>query len=217
MTNQEFIESIALEGEEWRDVVGFEGCYMASSLGRIISLKRMISYDYNGQKQRVANFRILKQSILKNGYKYVKIRDNSNGKKKLRAVHRLIASTFIANIDNKPYIDHINGNKADNRITNLRWCTPKENSNNPHALRKNVETHLGKKAWNEKTVLCFRGSEIIKIYQNSTIAEKDGFLQQSISKCCRGKMHSHKGLQWMYLSDYEFLINKSKNLSSIGE
>ena len=62
------------------------------------------------------------------------------------AVHKLVARAFIPNPENKPVIDHINGNRADNRIENLRWVTQKENVNNPNTRYKNVYSS-NRKVW----------------------------------------------------------------------
>src|SRR5690606_35148410 len=66
-------------------------------------------------------------NLNKNGYVYVNLKNHPDSKN-IR-VHILVAKHFIPNPDSKPYVDHINGVKTDNRVENLRWCTAKENSN----------------------------------------------------------------------------------------
>ena len=63
---------------------------------------------------------------------------NLSGIRVPQLVHRLVAKAFIPNPENKPFIDHINGNRADNRIENLRWVTQRENVNNPNTKYKSV-------------------------------------------------------------------------------
>ena len=67
-----------------------------------------------------------------NGYHQVGL----SGSRKTAFVHRLVAEAFLPNPENKPCVDHINGNRADNRIENLRWVTHKENCNNPNTKYK---------------------------------------------------------------------------------
>lgn len=71
--------------------------------------------------------RIIKCELEEKGYLRLSIKNN--GKKKHYAVHRLVAIAFIPNIDNKPQVDHINGDKLNNCVDNLRWVSNKENSN----------------------------------------------------------------------------------------
>ena len=79
----------------------------------------------------------------KNGYFFVSL--FQNGKNKIFLLHRLVAEAFIPNPDNKPCIDHINGDKTDNRVENLRWCTYKENMNNPITKKRLSESRIGMK------------------------------------------------------------------------
>lgn len=126
--------------EIWKPVVGYEGLYEVSNLGRVRSLRK-------------ASKTILKQRHI-NGYLVVGLFDN-NYKQHLGLVHRLIASAFIPNPENKPEIDHINTQRDDNRIENLRWATKIENSNNELTLQKKRllvgerSTRFGKKTSEE--------------------------------------------------------------------
>ena len=95
--------------------------------------KEYIIYE-NGDLFDLENKYFLKKHKTGNGYQDYCF---SNGEDRLyKSVHRLIAESFIPNPENKPYIDHINTIKTDNRIENLRWVTEKENSNNPITIEK---------------------------------------------------------------------------------
>jgi hypothetical protein len=118
--------------------------------------------------------KILKQSNT-NGYTQVSLR--KNGKGKLYRVHRLIALAFIPNPDNKPFVDHIDNNKSNNYIDNLRWCTNQENSCNRQLSSKNTSGYKGVNFY--KTYNCWRAeiklngkSHHIGYYQNIEDAVK---------------------------------------------
>lgn len=70
MTNEEFIKSISLEGEIWKDVIGYEGLYMVSSFGRVISLERKVS---NGKSFRIVPFSIKKPNIINDRVNYKRL------------------------------------------------------------------------------------------------------------------------------------------------
>lgn len=109
--------------KEWKEIKGYEGKYIISNYGEIISLPR---YKENNSKlQYVPPKEICRYINKYNGYIYVQLWNNSNYKN-IR-LHRLVAENFIPNPENKCQINHIDGNKQNNRIDNLEWCTASEN------------------------------------------------------------------------------------------
>lgn len=72
---------------------------------------------------------------------YVSVTLFIEGKNKHLLVHRLVAENFIPNPEGKKEVDHINGDKTDNRVENLRWVTRKENVNNPITMENNIKAH----------------------------------------------------------------------------
>lgn len=106
------LDSNDLSGEEWRDVIGYEGLYQVSNFGRIKSF----------HKGKVI---IRKLVTLIDGYKQISL--DKGGCRKCKNVHELVAKAFIPNLENKPIIDHYDRNTANNCIWNLRWVTNSEN------------------------------------------------------------------------------------------
>lgn len=112
--------------EVWKDVIGYEGLYQVSNLGRVKSYPKKW-YCGNGMNNlKFHNGILLKTHVTYNGY--AKVALCKKGKNKHLLIHRLIAEAFIANIDKKPCVNHINGIKTDNRIENLEWATYSENT-----------------------------------------------------------------------------------------
>lgn len=97
--------------EFWKDIEGYEGLYQVSNIGQVKSL--------------ISN-KILKPAPTKDGYLTVIL--CKNGKKKHFRVHRLVAAAFLPNEDELPEVDHINGDRADNRVCNLQWISNIENN-----------------------------------------------------------------------------------------
>lgn len=126
--------------EEWRPVKGFEGIYEVSSFGSVRSADRITHYS-DGRTGRMSG-KILSPTFAGGGYaRVILVKD---GIKFPKNVHRLVAEAFIPNPSNLPFIDHINCARNDNRVENLRWCTPRENNLNPITNRRMSISHLGK-------------------------------------------------------------------------
>ena len=119
----------------WKFIQGTDNKMIVTSTGRIF--KRHTIRTGFGKKKHIigwSEFREVNLSNARLGYLQVGL----SGSRKTAFVHRLVAEAFIPNPENKPAVDHINGNKQDNRIENLRWVTQKENNNNPNTKYKCV-------------------------------------------------------------------------------
>lgn len=109
-----------------KQLKGYEGKYEITDDGVVYSIKRK---SRNG---RPIGGRVLKGGTYPNGYKYVILRDDY-GNDNRSMVHRLVAQTFIQNPHNLPCVNHLDGNKQNNCITNLEWCTHLDNVR--HAIK----------------------------------------------------------------------------------
>lgn len=138
--------------------------------------------------------RMLTQTKDKYGYCVVCLYEN--GKRYSVKVHRLVAKAFVENKDNKPQIDHIDGNKENNIYTNLRWVTPKENSHNPITHARHVATITPPKR-KKMAVVCV---ETGTLYEGLRAAERHTNVAHSeISACCKGRRQSAGGYRWRYV------------------
>jgi hypothetical protein len=125
--------------EVWLDCVGFEGFYQVSNFGNVRSVERMVM-NRVGNGLRKSPAKLLKQCLSKSGYWIVSF--CADGVKSNQTVHRLVCRAFIDNPKNKPQVNHKNGIKTDNQVSNLEWVTVSENG--LHAYRV-----LGVQAWNK--------------------------------------------------------------------
>lgn len=125
------------EIEIWRDVIGYEGHYRVSSLGRVMSLKT---------RRAGLCGSILKPQPKASGYLNVGL--HKDGKQSTRLIHQLVAAAFCPNPENKPWVNHIDTNRAHNRAQNLEWSTPTENT--LHGVHFGVGTGAPRKLTDEQ-------------------------------------------------------------------
>lgn len=162
---------------EIRPVVGYEGKYSVSNTGEVFSH----NYRQTGQTRE------LKPWKDKLGYLYVDL--CQDGKQKQHLIHRLVLQAFVPNPENKPCCDHIDTNPSNPHVSNLRWVTTKENSNNPITRKKNSEAHKNKTIYkfrNKKTAEEFIGI----VYDFRT---KYDLNQGDVSGLIHGRHKSVKG------------------------
>ena len=187
-----------LEGEEWRALHSFEHYYV-SSLGRVASVRN----------NTARLLRLTRQTYRNRTYAYVCLMES--GKRRKVRVHRLVAEVFLSNPHNFKEIDHINNDGTDNRISNLRWCTHKENMNNPITAeiqkryrtfdpdRPDAKKWINRHEGERKRVGQFLDGILIKEFSSIGEAERVGFVKCSISAVCHGRNKTYRGYVWKFL------------------
>lgn len=177
--------------EEWRDVVGYDdmykGMYQVSNMGRVRSLDRI---DSVGKRQ---HGRILKAHPNSRGYMQVYLMKNGNGNS--ITVHRLVATAFIDNLDNKPYINHKDEDQHNNNVNNLEWVTAKENVNYGTALERRIKSQY-------KKIMVIYQDNTYEYWESATTFAKEyrnGVKSSNIVNVLKGKRKTHKGLRFEYV------------------
>lgn len=162
-----------IENEIWKDVVGYEGIYKVSNFGKVLS----ISY----RNKEYSKIRL--NQIDNYGYSVIDLflcKKRRNVK-----VHRLVAIAFIPNPENKPQVNHKDGNKLNNHVFNLEWCTDSEN--NIHAYKIGL-----------KFMSCDLKIKIAKIKSKKIINNKTGIIYDSLTDACKKEKISQSYL-WKIL------------------
>lgn len=173
--------------EQWKDIEGYEGYYQVSNLGRVKSLDRYI--DNKGRRQFIRGVN-LKPGKDRGGYSYVILQKNS---KKTILLHKLVAQAFLTNPYNKPQINHIDGNKQNNCVDNLEYCTPSENVR--HAIKIGLANN------NKPIVMISPNGKILKRFESA--AEAQRFFNKdrngNILNCLHGRSKTAYGYKWKYV------------------
>ena len=161
------------EVETFVKIEGFEN-YEVSNLGKVRNIK---------------SGRIIKPSLNKNGYLRLWLCENN--KKKYLYLHRIIATAFIDNSEEKPCVNHIDENKLNNDLSNLEWCTVKEN--NIHGTRTK---RAAEKCFKKVIQLDLNDNVLNEFESIKQAGQKTGALARNISSCCNGKRKSAGGFKW---------------------
>lgn len=181
--------------EYYANIKGYENLYQISNYGTIKSIDKIVR---NKNGYRIIKGKILKPQIDKKGYYRIGL--TKNHKQKFYLVHRLVAETFIPNVYNEPIINHKNGNKLDNHISNLEWCTQQYNIQHAYntGLKMGVSAeHKGKYnpnvKLNEQDVLNIRNNK------NNGINIKDSYNKYKEKITFKGFQNVWFGYTWKNL------------------
>lgn len=126
--NQEKRDTSDLPNEVWKDIEGFEDIYKISNMGRVKALERDIQHKKGPHFNQVYHFRerIMTPTLRGEGYLGVSLSKNNHITAVL--IHRLVAKAFIPNPNGLPEVNHIDGDKTNNSVDNLEWCSRKDNA-----------------------------------------------------------------------------------------
>lgn len=143
--------------EIWRDVEGYEGLYEVSNLGKVRSVDRYIK-DRKGRKQ-FKEGKIIAQTKRRKEQRYLSVNLWKNNRIKAYVVHRLVAKAFIPCIKGKNFVNHKDENPENNCVSNLEWCTAKENINFGTRTQRALETRKRREEEKKNNILLMVSTE----------------------------------------------------------
>lgn len=170
--------------EIWKDIEGFEGVYQISNLGRVKSLhfNKTLYLRYSNDEC---------------GYKKVNL--FIKGIQKTITIHRLVASHFLNNKYNKRTINHLDGNKSNNKVINLEWATYSENIQHAYDNKLKCGSKGINNASSKKVLKYTKGNKFIKLYMSVSEASKDNNINcGGISLVCNGINKTSGGFIWKF-------------------
>ena len=175
--------------EEWRDVLGYEGIYMVSSLGRV---KALNFHNYGYEK-------IMALSLVRD---YYGLTLTKNKVRKMLKVHRIVWEAFNGPIPEGMQVNHINEDKLDNRLENLSLMSPKENINWGTCIKRRSKKQLNRTDLSKPVIQYSLEGKYVADYPSAKEAVRNnpGTDANHLRACCRGDKHylTHKGFIWKY-------------------
>lgn len=168
--------------EQWKEVKDYEK-YQVSNYGRFRSTKTGVP--------------VIKEiNATGHGYKLAFMSKGRTEDVWQTNLHRLIATAFIPNPENKPCVNHIDGNKINNRVENLEWCTHSENTR--HAYRIGLLHSRFNKPVNQYDL----NNTLIRKFSSIREAKKEtGLDATGIGRCARGRQIQYSGFIWKFATD----------------
>lgn len=179
--------------EIWKDIQGYEGLYQISNYGRVRTVDRVSFQKHwqGGESKYLHKGKIRTPHMRKNGYFSINL--VKDRKQKTFNIHRLVALHFIPRVEGKEYVNHIDADKTNNHVSNLEWCTQKENIQYAYDNGTKTPPH-------ERKISQFdMDGNLLKVWKSETEIERVlGIYQANIYKVCKGLRKQAGGYKWQY-------------------
>ena len=194
------VAPMLIQGEVWSDIIGYEGLYQVSNMGRVRSCKRIVTCGFG---TKIMESQIISTQILsrhKDSYKqcYVSLSKDGEGKKFI--VARLVAKAFIPNPHNLPQVNHKDEDPTNNHVDNLEWCTCAYNLTYNNGCARRAETR--RKSY--KRVLQIDGNgSVVKEWESAIAAARGmGCALASISRAINGHRKHVRGYKFVWKDEW---------------
>lgn len=186
-------EHFDLEGEEWRDVVGWEDLYSISNFGRLKTKEKYLNSPNCKRGIRFIPEKMIRARVYNSGHLRATLHRENKCVTKL--VHRLVAEAFLPRIEGKNWVNHKDCNKLNNQVDNLEWCTPSENVQHAWANGRmpiiRGEDKINAKLTEEQVI------EVRRVYALGGISQDKLALLYSVKRGCIKSIVENKS--WKYL------------------
>lgn len=201
--------------EIWKDVAGYEGLYQVSNSGNVRSVDRIICQKSGKMHPHKGIY--IKKVVCNIGY--VRVAISKNAKSKMVCVHRLVAMAFIPNPENKPQVNHKDGDKQNNSILNLEWVTAKENIKHSYDYLGKSHPSGAHSSLSKKTYQYHPYGKLVMTYNSLSETKKYGFNHVAICNSINKHTCESQGYIWSHksLTQSEVLNIKTKKQKPILE
>jgi hypothetical protein len=180
-----------LETEIWKPIKGYEGLYEVSNMGRVKRLPTSFECGSRWGKDRIITFKGRILSVSKADKKHYPIVWLSlKNKVKNYSVHRLVATAFLSNSENKLQVNHIDGNRDNNNVSNLEWVTGNENMMHSYYILKNQKV-------GQKTIIDVETGIVYDSIMDAFNSKKYGYKYSTIARQLSGSLKNLTPLQYV--------------------
>lgn len=180
-----------MKSEIWKPIKDYENFYEVSNKGNVRSVEHFAEVK-RGKQSFIRKIKGKQIHSNQNIHGYLQVSLCKNGSVQTHTVHRLVLEAFVENVNKLPCINHKDENKSNNDLDNLEWCDYSYNHNYGTCIERNMESQ-------KKRVAQIKDGVVIKIWDSTNEAGRNGYTQSSISQCCRGLRKHHKKFQWKYV------------------